>query len=184
MTDIPPSDPVLLAALTLIIAAAVHYQRGLTWTEYRSIHRLKVRYFPLLQRMDPFGFSKFVHEKRGHTDPEFVTSRNQSVRAVWKQLVAEGFSPHLICSIKKRTAGEETQYSAAHAVWLHEDGSQTEAYLFRFTQGRTDVYAHHETSVVDPDGHLTDPQHDGDPRGVVRDALGIESAPPTETHDP
>jgi hypothetical protein len=48
---------------------------------------------------------------------------------------------------------------------------QTEAFLFANDDGTTDVYAHHEVSVTDPDGHLEARQRNGDPRGVVRDAL-------------
>jgi hypothetical protein len=54
-------------------------------------------------------------------------------------------------------------------VWHHVDGKQTEAYLFRNNDGSTDLYAHVETSVDDPLGHLTDEQLDGDTRGVLKD---------------
>jgi len=167
----PLADPVTLAALTLIVAAAVHYQRGLTWSEYRTIHRAKVRLFPILQRIAPGGFDSFINVKQGRDDAEYLVTREQSVTAVWKQLVAEGGSPHLIASVKRRPGPE---YSAAHAVWTHADGDQTEAYLFDNGDGSTDVYTHHETSVTDPEGHLEDPQTDGDPEGVVRSALGMD----------
>jgi len=163
----PFTDPVLLAALALVIAAAVHWQRGLTWSEYRAIHRAKVRLFPLLDRVWPH----FVHGKGGETDPEYLMTRNQSVRSVWKQLVSEGGSPHLVASLKARDNGRGVEYADAHVVWIHSDGTQTEAYLFE-SDGVTNVYAHHETAVTDPDGHLTDGQTNGDPKGVVRDALG------------
>jgi len=163
------TDPVPLAVLTLILAAAVHYQRGLTWTEYREIHRLKRRLFPRLDRVWPH----FVHEKGDVDDPEYLTTRPQSPRTVWKQLVSEGASPHVIASLKRREWPDgSVDYSVAHAVWTHDDGTQTEAYLFHAPTG-TDVYAHRETSVTDADGHLSDPQTDGDPKGVVKRALGL-----------
>jgi hypothetical protein len=172
------ADPVPLAILTLAVAAAVHYQRGLTWTEYRQIHRAKVRVFPPLQRLAPGGFDSFVNRKGGRDDGEYLVTRTQSVRSVWKQLVSEGGDPHLVASVKRRTLGQHPpQYSAAHVVWLHDDGSQTEAYLFANCDGTTDVYTHHETATTDVDGHLSDPQTNGDPKGVVRDALGMHTAP-------
>jgi len=166
------ADPVPLAILTLAIAAVVHYQRGLTWAEYRQIHRAKVRLFPTLAR--PSVPVSLVNSKGDRSDAEYLVTRKQSVSAVWKQLVAEGGSPHLVCSIKRRPPGE---YSAAHVVWIHADGSQTESYLFANGDGTTDVYTHYETAVTDADGHLSDPQTDGDPRGVVRDALGMVGGP-------
>jgi hypothetical protein len=165
------TDPVPLAILTVVLFAIVQYQRTLTWTEYRQIHRLKRRFFPLLDRVWP----RFVHAKGMRDDAEFLTQRNQSVKAVFKQLVAEGGSPHVLSSLKVRVNDEgRRQYTAAHVVWTHDDNSQTEAYLFG-VNGVTDVYAHHEPSVITVKEHL-DPanQTDGDVRGVVRDALGME----------
>jgi hypothetical protein len=160
------TDPVPLALLTLIIAALLHYQRGLTWSEYRQIHRAKLRFFPLLDRVWPH----FVHDKgTAEADDEYLMTRRQSVRSVWKQLVSEGGHPHLISSIKRLPDGSLSQ---AHVVWTHADGTQTEAYLFHAEDG-TAVYAHNETGVTDPEGHLTDRQTDGDPKGVVRAALGV-----------
>ncbi len=167
----PLTDPVPLAALTLVIFAVIQYQRTLTWTEYRGLHALKRRYFPVLDRLWPHA----VHTKqRLEDDAEYLLTREQSVKSVWKQLVAEGGSPHLVSSLKQRPgANGGVEYSAAHVVWLHDDGSQTEAYLFRNSDGTTDVYAHHEPSVITPDEHLAGEQTDGDPEGVVRDALGV-----------
>jgi hypothetical protein len=165
------TDPVPLAVLTLVIFAVVQYQRTLSWTEYRQIHRLKRRFFPLLDRVWPH----FVHDKNAVDDPEYLTTRPQKPRTVWKQLVSEGASPHVIASLKRREWPDGVvDYSVAHAVWTHADGTQTEAYLFRAPTG-TDVYVHNETAVTDADGHLSDPQTDGDPKGVVKRALGIEA---------
>jgi hypothetical protein len=59
----------------------------------------------------------------------------------------------------------------AHLVWTHDDGTQSEAYLFRGADGGIDIYSHGEPSVTTPKEHLEGEQIDGDPRGVVRDAL-------------
>lgn len=163
-------DPVVMAALVLALAAAVHYQRGLTWTEYREYHRFKRRFFPLADRVWP----RFVHDKGRTDDAEYVCTVDQSVKSVFKQLVAEGGSPHLVSSLKRRPTANAAavEYSAAHVVWHHDDGRQTEAYLFRVSDRRTDVYAHTEPGVLRPRQHLRGEQIDGDRRGVVRAALG------------
>lgn len=158
------TDPVPLAILTLAIFAAIQYQRTLSWPEYRAIHRFKLRVFPSLG-------PPFVHVKRRpEHDDEYLTTRDAPVRAVWQSLVDAGGSPHIISSVKQRPGADGgVEFSQAHVVWFHEDGSQTEAYIF----GDGSVYAHHEPSVQDPEAHLSGPQTDGDPKGVVRMALGM-----------
>lgn len=170
------TDPVPLAALVLVLFAVIQYQRTLTWAEYRALHRLKVRFLPVLDRVWPHA----VHVKHHREDPEFITTVTRPPKQVWKRLVRDGGTPHLINSVKRRPVppfdAGETQLSVAHVVWFHNDGTQTEAYLFSNDDGTTDVYSHAETSVMDPDGHLSDPQTNGDPTGVVRMALGLEVA--------
>ncbi len=167
----PLTDPVPLAVLTLLVFGVVQYQRTLTWTEYRGLHALKRRYFPVLDRLWPHA----VHTKqRPKDDAEYLLTREQSVKSVWQQLVSEGGSPHLVSSLKQRPGMDDgaVEYSAAHVLWRH-DGSQTEAYLFANDDGTVDVYAHFEPSVLRPTEHLSGEQTDGDPKGVVRDALGV-----------
>ena len=166
------SNPELAAALALVIRVVLAWQRGLTWPEYRTIHALKRGTFPLLDRVVPGNL--FVNDKGYRQGGEFLTTRQQSVRSVFKQLVSEGGSPHVVSSIKRRQLPDTVEYSSAHVRWGHSDGTQTEAYLFRNGDGTCDVYAHSEASVTDPVAHLTGPQPDGDPTGVVRRALGME----------
>jgi len=161
------THPAALAVLTVVMLAALQYQRTLSWREYATIHRLKVAVFPALDSRWPH----FVHRKGPpEASSEYLRTVDAGVRETWQCLVDAGGSPHLLSSVKRRpeTTGE---YSAAHVVWTHDDGTQTEAYLFRSAGGGTDVYAHRETSVADPDGHLTDGQTNADPRGVVTAAL-------------
>jgi hypothetical protein len=167
----PLNDPVIIAVITLVVAAVTRWQMGLSWTEYRQVHRLKRRFFPLLDRVSPGGFDSFVNEKGYRDDDEYFRTESRSVKAVWKTLVRQGGSPHLVSSIKRREAPDGSDLSAAHVVWTHDDGTQTEAYLFENGDGSTDIYVHHETATTDVDGHLSDPQTDGDPRGVVTKAL-------------
>ena len=190
------SDPVILAALGGVLAVVLLWQRTLTWPEYRALHRVKVGLFPILSSLTPdaiparlrripglgrvltflFAFDSFVNEKgyRGD-DAEYLRTDPRAVKTVFGQLRAAGGSPHLINSVKRRwpPAGGP-QYSAAHLVWTHADDTQTEAYLFDNGDGSTDVYVQHEISVTEPEDHLSRGQSDGDPRGVVTEALLTE----------
>jgi len=162
------NDPVLFAALTVAVVAVLQYQRTLSWAEYRRIHALKVRFLPIIDKHT----NLFVISRKGtpEKDAEYLTTVSGSVGGVFKRLVKAGGSPHLINSVKVRPYGNGSQYSAAHVVWTHDSGDQTEAYLFRADSG-VDVYSHFEPSVVNVDDHLSGEQEDGDPRGVVRAAL-------------
>jgi len=161
------NDPVALSLITLGLFALLLIQRRLGWQKYKRIHRAKVRLFPILQRLIPSYL--FVSEKGYRDDAEYQDTWNRSVKATWHELtsIGVGGSPHLLSSIKRRETPEGPQYSAAHVVWTHADGKQTEAYLFENPDGTTDIYGHMETGVTDPEGHLSDPQTDGDPREVI-----------------
>jgi len=162
------NDPVLFAALTVAVLAVLQYQRTLSWAEYRRIHALKVRFLPYVDRYT----NLFVISRKGTPagDAEYLTTAEGSVSDVFKRLVKAGGSPHLINSVKVRPHNGGSQYSAAHVVWTHDSGDQSEAYLFRAENGVA-VYSHFEPSVVNVDGHLSGEQEDGDPQGVVRAAL-------------
>jgi hypothetical protein len=171
-------DPRLLAVLVLAIAVVIQYQRTLSWREYRRLHALKLRFLPVIDRYT----NLFVVSHKGyHDDAEYLATVDGTVPEVFRTLVDAGGTPHLVNSIKKRRWPDgAAQYSQAHVVWNHpETGEQTEAYLFgplRDGEGRpaVDVYAHGETWTLDPEGHFADAQQDGDPRGVVHSALGLE----------
>jgi len=174
------SDPRAYALFVAALIALVAWQRTLSWREYAPLHRLKTTVLPILDRLKrhpavPIPAGLLLISRKGYRehDAEFLTTDADSVRAVWQRLVAGGASPHLINSVKRRpTPDGGTQLSAAHVVWLHADGTQTEAYLFAAVEsGGTDIYAHHEPSVTDPEAHLSGAQRNGDPRGVVRAAL-------------
>ena len=152
--------------LTVLVALVIQYQRTISWSEYRTIHALKRGVLPLIDHYTTFFV---VSRKGGREDGEYVATVDKTVRATFKALNNDGFSPHLINSIKQRPhpADGKPQYSDAHLVKFHNDGYQSEIYLFGMG-GETDVYAHVETDVKDPEGHLfeTD-QQDGDVRNVL-----------------
>lgn len=165
------ASPILLLVVAAVMRAALAYQRGLTWPEYRTLHGLRRLVFPVLDRREPFGYGVWVSRKGGRDDGEFVQTEWSGLYRTAERLRCGGASLHLLSSLKRRPDTHGDPLSAAHVVWSHADGSQTEAYLFENGDGTTDVYAHHEASVTDPAGHLTGRQQDGDPRGVVTSAL-------------
>jgi hypothetical protein len=162
--------PELVALVAIAARLARAWQRGLSWPEYRVAHRLKRGVFPIVHRLAP-GRILLVSEKGGRDDDEFLRTVDTPVREVVSQLRAAGGSPHLLNSLKRRPDTHGDPLSAAHVVWTHANGMQTECYLFTNADGSTDVYVHYETSVDDPLGHLTDPQRDGDVRAVVEAGL-------------
>ena len=174
LVDTVFGDPVLLTALTVIIYGLVRYQRGLSWYEYRTIHGLKVE---AAKRLDNRLTLRLVTPKQRPGGYEFVRHDERSPRTVAREFVRAGGAYHLVNSIKSRPGGDGcTQYSVAHVVFLHDNETQTEVYLFRHADGGVDVYAHHETAVTDPDGHIRETEQiDGDPRGVLARVYGEQA---------
>jgi len=170
LPDALARSPAALGAVVALVTLLVAWQRTLSWSEYRTGHAAKRALFPLIDRLT----SLFVISRKGwRQDPEYMGSTDGRVRALWQRLVDSGASPHLLASLKRRPLPDGTQqYAAAHVVWIHADDSQTEVYLFRAPEGGTDVYAHHEPDVMNPRAHLTGPQRNGDPRGMLASALG------------
>lgn len=175
------SNPLVLLVVSIIVAIAVAYQRSLSWPEYLAAHRLKTLFARLLSPTTERRFDRPLLNEKGlpEGDREFLRHVDANVEAVGRYLYGAADSPHLVATTKRRPARTEPdafQYSHSQFVWFHDDGSQTEAYLFRAGDG-TDVYAHHETSVTDPAGHVTDGQTNGDPTGVVANALVARYGP-------
>ncbi len=171
MAELPAlfTDPLVFAALTVAIMVVVLWQRTLTWEEYSRFHALKLRVLPLVNKHTTLFV---VSRKGGREDAEYLGTDDRSVKDVFAELRSAGFSPHLVNALKVRPhpTGSGNQYTAAHLVYTHSDGTQTEAYLFDAPDG-TDLYGHHEPGVVNADKHLDGPQTDGDPRGVVTPVL-------------
>jgi len=155
------SSPVAIATIGLVVTLAYHYQQGLTYREYTEIARFKPRVFAILDVLSPGGFRSFVHEKEHpENSPEYMTTTDAGPRTVWTRMLNAGFSPHLVSSTKRRPDGSLSKW---HWVQTHEDGTQTECYLF--TDGS--LYCHHETVATDVEGHLSDGITPGDPRGTL-----------------
>jgi len=168
--DLLASNPELLALVAVVARAALAWQRGLSWTEYRTAHGIKRLLFPVLERRLPI--ISWVNEKRGRDDAEFLGTHDADVRAVAGRLTDAGGHLHLVNSVKRRPATQGDPLSMAHVVFTHDDATQTEAYLFRNDDGTTDVYTHHEPDPTRPLAHLGGEQSNGDPHHVVSEALG------------
>lgn len=160
--------PELVIVVGIIARLARAWQSQLSWSEYRLYHRLKRGVFPLVDSLAE-GAINWIGDKGGRDDAEFIATIELPHRDVVSALKRAGGSLHLISSLKRRPDDHGDPLSIAHVVWTHVDGKQTECYLFRNDDGSTDSYAHVETSVDDPLGHLTDEQLDGDTRGVLSD---------------
>jgi hypothetical protein len=166
------ANPWAVVALAVVMRAGLAWQRSLSWPEYRLLHGVKRRLFPILQRRAPLGFDSFVNAKGGREDAEFLRTVPASVPDVVGWLSRGDGSLHLLNSVKRRPDTHGDPLSAAHVVWVHPDGTQTEAYLFANADGTTDVYAHTEPSPSRPLAHLGgEAQSDGDVRGIVTEAL-------------
>lgn len=165
--------PALLALVAIVVRILRAYQKSLTWPEYKVAHKFKRAVLPPLD-----GRFFLVSDKGGRDDEEYLKTVDAHYKEVVSSLRGAGGSLHLINSLKRRPDTHGDPLSVAHLVWTHADGKQTEIYLFANEDGTTDVYAHVETGVTDPLGHLTDTQYDGDVRGVLS---GVSLGRPT-TH--
>jgi hypothetical protein len=160
-------NPLYLGILTVAILLVFGYQHSLSYREYITLNTVKGLVFTIL---NPYMTAKgrpLLREKGSIQDSdEYVVTEKKPLRRVYAMLRANGFTPHLIATTKVRD-GERAD---AQLVYVHDDGKQTEAYLFA-SDGKVDIYAHVETAVFDPDGHLTDSQQAGDTRGKVLEAI-------------
>lgn len=166
--------PELLAIAAVVLRALFAAQSRLSWPEYRTAHGLKRWVFPVLQRTAPV--LSWVNEKGGRDDREFIATMSDDTRPVALRLDKAGGNLHLLNSVKRRSGDHGDPLSMAHVVFAHDDGTQTEAFGFANDDGTSDWYAHHEPDPSRVLAHLGgEQQSDGDPRGVVRAALGLDA---------
>jgi len=188
------SNPVAYAALVVAILAVVAWQATIGFGTAWRMNRAKQLLFPVadrfrrplvrhVRRVSPTAagvlngaIPHLIHEKGRSTDAEYLETWAARPGTAFDRLRAAGFVPNLASSLKRRPGshGDDPpmQLSVLSMVYYHNDGTQTEVYLFDNPDGTLDVYGHNETSVTDPRGHLSDEQRDGDPRGVLPDSPG------------
>jgi len=161
-------NPEAVVVLAVVIRLARAYQSQLTWPEYRTLHRFKRGVIPVVY-LATKGKLHLLNDKGGRDDGEFVATTDKSLRDTVRAFKDDGASLHLINSIKRRPDTNGDPLSAAHLIYT-VDSDQVEVYLFRNSDGSTDIYAHTEASVDNPLAHLTERQEDGDEYGVLPDA--------------
>lgn len=184
------SNPLAYAALIVALVAVVAWQASIGFKTAWKINQGKRVLFPLadrfrrplLRRLRRHSSAvatvvggvipHLIHEKGRSDDAEYLETWACRPGTAFNRLRDAGFVPNVASSLKRRPGplNGAAELSVLSMAYYHDDGTQTEVYLFDNADGTLDAYAHHETSVTDPEGHLSDPQADGDPRGVVPSA--------------
>jgi len=173
LPDVVFGDPLLTAALGVVLAAVVHYQQGLAYTEVVALERLK---YHAARRLDSYlrERGRPLISKKRFDHPDHVVTLNQSPREVARALRAGGFAPQLLSTVKIRAPPnyvDEPVPAVTQWAFDHGDGDQTHCYLFP-ENGRTAVFAHVEPVVTDAEAHEGgEEQQHGDVRGAVANAL-------------
>jgi len=151
---------ILVALLTGVMILGYHLQKGLTYREFMAVHTAKSILFKALDAKARAKGRPLVRYKN-YQDDEYVTTVKQSPYTVAQTLQNNGFSPHVIATLKIRRNGNRQQ--TCHSQWSKqmEDEQQVEVYIFPTDNGKTDVYAHEEGSILNPEKHLEGKQTDG-----------------------
>lgn len=120
------------------------------------------------------GVHEFTTEK---TRDEYVFTVNMTPDA-FEQAITPTYQRNLASSRKYRTDhdGGRQWACGSYVVDPPNQRWQHHVYIFEAPDGRTDVYAHKETSVREGAEHLYEPQVDADPHvlpSILR-SLGVE----------
>lgn len=183
------TDPIAYAALVVVITAVVVWQGTLGYRSARLVNRGKRLLFPLLERfrrplvryarrISPalgsvvsFGIPILIVDTERVGSDQYLVTWETDVAHAFETFVQAGYSYNAVSSLKRRPGshGDDPpmQLSALSMVYYHDDGMQTEVYLFANPDDTLDVYAHYEASVTDPRDHLGDAVQAGDPRDLV-----------------
>lgn len=165
------ANPAFVLGLTLVIVLAYHYVAQIPYREFVVLTQVKHRLFAALAPIAAQRGLRLVTTKQYREDDEYLVTLDRPVRAVALAIRDAGFDQHLIAGSIRRETPEGRQWAHTHWAAQHRDGTQTEAWVFPNHDGTTDVYAHREESVFDPDGHLSEPYTPGDPAGALDPVL-------------
>lgn len=134
------------------------------WVE-RWQKRVYVAANPLLKRIGGYSVSKI-------TEADFVGTVEDDSDAVERQLYDAGYQRNLLSSRKYRRINGDKQWSDGSFVFdPKQTDTQHHVILFDAADGGTDIYAHKERTVRDPDGHMTVEQTRGDPDNRLHSIL-------------
>lgn len=161
------AEPVFVLALAFIIIVAYHYVKRMPYSEFVFLTQVKNRVFLLLDPLARQRGLRLVTTKQYRNDDEFLRTTSFSPRVLAKRFKQAGLDQHIIAGSKRRKTPDGKQWAHSHYAYQHDDGTQTEVWIYPNSDNSTDIYAHNEESVFDPDGHLETPFTPGDPRGVL-----------------
>lgn len=166
------NDPLLVALLTITIVAIHHYVKQMPYREFIFIHRVKCYLFSALDKFARSRKLVIIYEVEvGKDSEQYIETVDASPREVASKIRQNGFSAHIISSIKYRILSGFMQFSHSHWSYQHGDGRQTEIWFFENADGTTDVYGHVETSIYTPVKHLLQTETVfGDARNAFRNA--------------
>lgn len=167
--DTPLAEPAFILGLTAAIVVLYFYTSALSYPEFVALTRVK-HYVSLI--IAPIASKRGLEivATKPYRGKEFVTTVDATPREVSQKLEAYGFDKHLIAGSKRRQTKDGKQWAHTQWAYQHKDTQQTEVFIFPNGDNTTDIYAHVETSVYDPEGHLEDYQELGDTRGAFRKA--------------
>lgn len=160
-------DPAFVLALSIVILVGYHYIARMPYSEFVLATQLKHR---LAAITGPYAQSRglrIVTTKQYREDDEYVATVGKSPRQLATAFKSAGINQHLIAGSKRRETPDGLQWSHTQWTYQHDDGRQTEVWVYPNGNGSTDIYAHREASVFDPDDHLSTPFDPGDPAGVL-----------------
>ncbi len=153
-------NPVATVGLIILIYLLLGIQRTLSFREFRTLQLLKIFIFPLLDSWaTKRGRPLLRYKDLPETETEFIKRVEDSPRAVYRRFRDAGASPHLLATLKARSAGDRPQFAYAQMLILDsETNMQTEFYFFPAKGGGTDIYGHRETAVTSPTQHVGNAQ--------------------------
>jgi len=181
------SEPLFVLAISGLVVLAYHYVKGMPYAEFVFWTQVKHRIALLLETTnlaelaESFGLDvpglrklsrfiasvRLVTTKQYREDDEYLVTLDRTPRELARAFGRLGIDQHMIAGSKRRETPDGMQWSHSQWAYQHDDGKQTEMWLYTNEDGTTDVYAHHEDSVFDADGHLSVPYTPGDPKGVL-----------------
>ena len=163
------NNPYIVTGIALAVIVIYHYVKQMPYSEFVFVTQVKHRLFLLLQPLAKQRGLRLVTTKGyRENEDEFITTVDKSPKELAKQFKANNIDQHLIAGSKRRKMPNGSfQWAHTHWTYQHDNGKQTEFWLFTNPDGTVDIQGHHEDSVFDPDGHLETPYTPGDPKGVL-----------------
>ena len=167
------AEPEVVLGLAAVIIVVYHYVAAMPYSEFVFATQLKHRLALLLQPFAAQRGLRIVKTKQYREDDEYIATVKLTPRQLARKFKALDIDQHLINGSKRRETPNGKQWSHTQWAYQHDDGKQTEFWLYTNPDGTVDVYGHKEESVFDPDGHLSTPFVPGDPDGLLKEVIAM-----------